>query len=781
VKTRWRPRYPRAILAAATIAIACVVCIGPATKASGTGDKDHNTSRPLTAGDFQQIAPRGFGDQNNSWAQAMVWWHGALYVGTSRQSLCSSLFSIWEFASALISPEFANTWLPYPPRDPELSCAPDGADLALQAEIWRWTPKNADNWNLVFRSPLDLDNPGTGAPAPPRTGKKLPYEIAFRGLAAHTDPDGTEALYAFGVNSTVMWDRSKLPPPRILRSTDGLTFTPVPQTPGTFLGDLPFNEDHSSFRSPVSFHGKLFVIAGPIFGQGALIGSGDPGKGDDAWFLGSPSNALFYELAVFNDWLYLGGFDTTNGYSVVKTRATGPPPYQFTTVIPPGAYLPTRPSKSVVSMHEYQGRLYVGTGSQTEVVRINPDDTWDLVVGPPRQVPTSSGGTEWKYPLSGLDAGFGHSLNDHAWRMEDHLDHLYVGTYNASIGSKDDPVNGPLLRHNMGAHLYRSPDGWYYSAVTTNGFTNPSDPFGGLYDYGIRTMVSTVYGLFVGTANDHHGLAIFRATGRGPGLPEAPGRLEVEPTPRGDALLSWNESADDGKDDDKDDHRPDMGGSHQPDKGDSHGPDRGGSHPPDKGDHRDPHPPQKRQYQIWRAQVNPILVRDDLNVEGWNGVTGNKIPDTYVGPYENIGTSREPYFIDVTVQPGTKYMYYVVEVKKGGVSDASNLVAFPLLTPPVTFVQLLAQVDRLDQRLRFRDGHRGAKDVRREIQSAQSRASVCQIGDAIKILNRLSPGNAVKQPDALDLDILIAKLVRRLELFSEHPREVTSAEFCSYR
>jgi len=84
-------------------------------------------------------------------------------------------------------------------------------------------------------------------------------------------------------------------------------------------------------------------------------------------------------------------------------------------------------------MHEYLGRLYVGTGSQTEIIRINADDTWDLVVGPPREATLPNGSKEWKYPISGLDAGFGHSLNDHAWQMDDPYGFLYVGTYNASI------------------------------------------------------------------------------------------------------------------------------------------------------------------------------------------------------------------------------------------------------------------------------------------------------------------------------------------------------------
>jgi hypothetical protein len=756
MKTR---RYALAALMTALLAVAAIIDLSPAAQAHESG------ARPITAEDFQQAAPRGFGDRNNSWAQSMVWWHGALYVGTGRAAVCTSLFAIWQFAAGVISREFADTFLPYPPPDPDLSCPPDGGDLSLQAEIWRWTPgvdnphwgddshdrddgsrdlgrggrsgsdprerdrerDQVDTWSRVFQSPLELDNPG-------RPGKKLPFEMTFRGMAPHTDPDGTEALYAFGVNTAVMWDSTKIPPPRILRTTDGLNFTPIPQNPGTFLGDLPFNSDHSSFRSPVSHAGKLFVLSGPIFGQGSLIGSADPAKGDDAWFLAAPPELVFYEMASFNGWLYLGTFDPVGaGYSVIKTRAEGTPPYEFVTVIPSGAYHPDPrlASRSVVSMHEYHGRLYVGTASFTEIVRINPDDTWDLVIGQPRAVPSSNGGSEWKYPLSGLDVGFGHSMNDHAWQMDDVYGSLFIGTYNGSVGSKNDPVYGPLLQHNMGAHLYRTNDGWYYTAITTNGFADASDPFGGRFDYGIRTMATTPHGAFFGTVNDYYGLAIFRAAPHGSAAPDPPDRLEIEPTRSGDALLSWKVA------------------------------------------------PGAELYQIWRAERLPIQVRTQLNIEAWNGISGNLVRDTYIGPYEQIGATQDLFYLDTTVQTDKKYMYYVVVVKKGRVSDQSNLVALPLLTPPMTFAGLLHEVDRLNQRGRFRGAVRKVTTVREMIADAQTLAASCQISESLETLNPQKASASVRQPDATDLEIRMAKLERRLELFARMPQEVISSEFCT--
>ena len=336
--------------------------------------------------------------------------------------------------------------------------------------------------------------------------------------------------------------------------------------------------------------------------------------------------------------------------------------------------------------------------------------------------------------------------------MDDPYGYLYVGTYNATTGSRTGPF-GPLLMHNMGAHLYRTPDGWYYSAVTTNGFANPSDPHGGIFDYGIRTMESTPYGEFFGTANDYFGLAIFRAKARNSGSQAGsagpPGdradqerqraALVAMPSPVGPvstmqassgALLSL------------------------------------------------PAPSDKR-FQIWRAEVNLILLRDDLNFEGWNGSTGNKIPDYYIGPYTQIAVTENLSYIDSTVQPGKQYMYYVIEDSNPRDSEQSNLVTFPLLTPPMTFAQLLREVDRMDQRQRYSDPVKRMTEVRAAIASAQSLAATCNISKAISKLDSKRASGDVLEPEATDLEILVSKLERRFQLYSQFPKDVSSNEFCT--
>lgn len=689
---------------------------------------------PLTANNFLRVAPHGFGDRHNSWPQAMIWWKNNLYVGTSRDSSCTALYGIHLTAIAYLGQALADQFLPYPPLDPELDCAADPADLPLQAEIWHWSP-STNVFQRVYQSPNVLPNPGHGPPDPPRTGKFLPYEISIRGFTAHTESDGTEALYAFGINSTILWDRNQLPPPRILRTTDGINWIPLPQTPGTFLGDLPVgaNEqpgvvgDHSSFRSPVSYNGKLFVLSGPVFGQGSLIASANPSLGDNAWFLAANPALQFFELEVFNGWLYLGAFDPENGYQVFKTKAEGSPPYALISVVPPGAGLTINPSKSVVSMFVHYNRLYVGTATVPEIVRINPDDTWDLVMGSPRIDPVTG---QWKYPTSNLDAGFGMSLVDHVWYQSDPNNYLYAGTYTATTGYYLDPVNGPLLEPTMGGHLYVTPDDWYYTAVTTNGFSSPSDPFGGKFDFGIRTMASTPYGLFLGTANDHYGIQIFRAN-KGIYPVQPPGRVDIEPGRNGEAILSWKAGIN------------------------------------------------ATSYQIWRAEILPIFVRDETNIYNWNLGTGNKIRDTYIGPYQMIGTATELVYFDSSVQSGKKYMYYVVGTGPRGESPPSNLGTFPLLLPSITFAELLNQVTTLAQRNRFTAPDPLGTTARQTILNAKAAASACQINTAVSTLTPLTTSRAILVPDQADYQILVAKLIRRLQMYLKFPSEVVSTEFCT--
>lgn len=433
--------------------------------------------RPLSPDEFSEAAAQGFGDHDNTAAWSMQWWRGKLYVGTVRAWFCWS--EAW-FHSLI-------PLIPYPSRDPVFSdCAPDPMDLALQAEIWRFTPATK-RWERVYRSPRDVEIPG-------HPGHYTSRDVGFRNMMVFTEPDGTEALYVVGVTSNALWPQ--MPPPRILRSTDGVTFKPIPQDRGTILGDL--GQDNASFRAMAEYKGRLYVVNGQIRGQGSLLESANPKGGNDNFRWVTGQGVPVYEMGVFNGWLYLGIADGT-GYSVVKTDATGEPPYRLIPVIEHAAY--GRPhSSSVVSMEVFGGSLYVGTDEPTELVRINADDSWDLIVGKVRQTPSGP-----KYPLSGMDSGFDWPLNVHLWRMVEHQGVLYVGTNDQSTRWGAIPGLDTQLRSRYGFDLYASVDGVHFVPITVNGF-------GDKYQMGIRTFASTPVGLFFGTASYGQGLRVWKGT-----------------------------------------------------------------------------------------------------------------------------------------------------------------------------------------------------------------------------------------------------------------------------
>src|SRR5262249_9125175 len=148
----------------------------------------------------------GFGDRQNNIAWSMQWFKGKLYVGTVRSLLCVT--------GATLNFYFPGWGLYNTHPDPDVPCPADPSDLDLRAEIWCYTP-GTGNWARVFQSPNDV-------PIPNAAGKFVARDIGFRGMVVFREQDGTEALYVMGV--TAREYLPGLPPPRILRTTDGLTF-----------------------------------------------------------------------------------------------------------------------------------------------------------------------------------------------------------------------------------------------------------------------------------------------------------------------------------------------------------------------------------------------------------------------------------------------------------------------------------------------------------------------------------------------------------------------------
>jgi ubiquinone/menaquinone biosynthesis C-methylase UbiE len=454
-------------------------------------------SAGLEAYNFKKIAPNGFGDGLNSYAHSMAWFNGRLYVGTTRANLCMIKFN---------NPTAMRQW--------PTKCPADVDDLDRRAQIWRFDPETR-RWQQVFISPTVL--------AP--DGKEVSRDIGYRSMAVFKGKsDLAAALYV------CTWSPSRANrPPLIMRSNDGLNFDAISQPRwdpklNTYRTLVPFND--SLYTSPT---GKTFGWSKGKF-QGSrqnvsdcavVLKNSDPeteswrpisseGFGDDA-------NVTIFEMIPFNGSLYAGTLNPTRGFQLWKSKPAARKPDRWVPVIMDGAFRGNL-NECATSLCVFNDALYVGTGIQNggydktyqvgpaaaEIIRVHPNDSWDLIVGSPRNSPSG-----YKFPLSGFGPGFDDFYNAYVWRLAVHDGWLYAGTYKWCTFLPYLPLDRwpqaaremvqevgieRIVREDGGFDLWRSCDGVSWTPVCLNGFGTP-------YNYGVRTMTSSPYGLFLGTAN----------------------------------------------------------------------------------------------------------------------------------------------------------------------------------------------------------------------------------------------------------------------------------------
>ncbi len=464
-------------------AVSLLVLLGPAADPVGAASRpsSHHTTRkaPSTGkpraqhrrssiDGFVPLSTGGFGDSQNDYSWTMAWFNGKLYVGTSRNNLCNATIvkkSAW-VRSVTGCPLDATAYF----------------NLDMRAQIWAFTP-GPNTWQLVYESPM-VNQFYNGHIV------RLARDAGYRSMAVYTDKNGVTALY---VGTTGFNDLAY-----VLRSVDGVHF----DTTGT----AGLGVKASSIRALTPFAGHLFMA--PIgsgknffanFNRDEVLMSDDPasGKWTTASYIGfgDQANSQIYSMATFNGQLY-AAISNNSGFQLWRTDAAGKPPYSWTAVIVEGAFRGAD-SPTATAMTVFDDKLYVGTAAATigaegtaakaaELIEVNPDDSWNLVVGDARQTPEG-----FKAPLSGLSAGFGNLYNVYLWKLASYDGWLYAGTYDYSTFKL---AAGSAALSTAGFDLWKSPDGVHWQKVSTTGFDNP-------YNYGVRSMEDTPFGLFLGTAN----------------------------------------------------------------------------------------------------------------------------------------------------------------------------------------------------------------------------------------------------------------------------------------
>lgn len=661
--------------------------------------------QPLYLEDFSQASIQGFGDFHNSMARASQWWNGKLYVGTSRDFGCAQQAILHQYVP----------FKPYPPPDPTMICATDPHDLPMQAEIWRWTPDGGEgSWERVYQSPLSVPIPNTT--------KFVAREVGFRDMTVFTESDGTDVLYVTGI--TARGYIPGLPPPTLLRSTDGVNFAPVPQDPGTVLGDLDFIEgiNISSFNRVAAFNNRLYLIVGGDFGHGFLFEAANPAGGNNNFQRISPPGMTFTYLLDFKGSLYLAQgaqpIASSPPYKVLKMN-TSTVPYTFTTIVDGTRVLSTAAaSQSVATMHAVGDQLWVATNQPVELLRVNPNDTWDLFLGEPRL--TTSGIR--KAPLTGIGDSFDWFFNVHIHRIQDHDGYLYTASNDLSNAH---PLNTmatvtELFDKRYGFDVHRTRNGYYLHPVTFAGFQE-KDPSGSnnWFNFTGRVANSTPHGLFLGTGNNQYGLQMWRATG-GAAVVGPPERLENERTLAG-VVLSWDAS------------------------------------------------PAAVRYRIFKASYAYYW---QLGVPYYAGGI------TYPRPFTEVATTTETSYIDSTPLGLWSHYYVVAENGSGALSNPSNVSRAPSHATQTSFSHIKATLAQLEANGEVSPELRAAiLAPLGQIQLLVIFGNFTEAAAQLQALKAALPAAPIAPWRVEDLDVMFAKMGRRIGLASTGKIPVFSVWF----
>lgn len=347
-------------------------------------------------------APQSLAAGLSAWAapaaEAMVWFQGKLYVGTSAETPTS---------------------------------------LTAPARILRYDPAGAA-WDLAYEAPMQPLSHARDA---------LAEALGF-------EAEAIEVAAAFGIASLAVFQGREDPHPclycgtaslwggQVLRSEDGETFAPVSE-PG--LGDRQVVE----LRALTPFQGRLYVAPlGSVTHDGldragaaeAVVWASDA-PAPDAWQrvcapgFGDPVNRAVTALTATPEALYAGTAAPTRGFQLWRLDGAAA---EWRRVLTDGAERHTL-NPRVTALAAAGEAVYIGAGvrgygydneypigpAAAELIRLEADGAWDLIVGQVRFTPDGL-----KTPLSGQALGFGDRYNGWVSALAVLDGTLYVGLYN---------------------------------------------------------------------------------------------------------------------------------------------------------------------------------------------------------------------------------------------------------------------------------------------------------------------------------------------------------------
>jgi hypothetical protein len=369
-----------------------------------------------------------------------------------------------------------------------------------------------NEWTCVHESPLI-----------PTSAGLFPREIGIRAMTVFKGTgDRAPCLYCGTISSAGG---------QILRSEDGLHFTPTPHLTfgapalgsfariGPWLAVLPEGQADGMLNLTSAARGTEPQVA-----QDPAAGLWTPahesrmdGAHDPAWEA-DKANLAVAAMAVAHDALYAATTNPTRGFELWRTRVETTAPFRWEKVLDRGAGRFSE-NPSVAAMAAFGGDLWIGTECQlhdpasptrptagpegaamrggrrrlrpaarvraqetapaaAELIRIRADGSWDLIVGAPRFTPAGL-----KVPLSALGPGFGDRTQIAIPALAVHEGRLFAGT--RQVRPRDGGIAAACA-------LWSSADGTEWSAL------HATDQAGETGCIAVDSLCPTPEGLFLG-------------------------------------------------------------------------------------------------------------------------------------------------------------------------------------------------------------------------------------------------------------------------------------------
>jgi hypothetical protein len=453
---------------------------------------------------FQNLTPiNGFDFSNlnnarqNNYAWSMSELGDFIYVGTGRNIIYNIIKAIEPRTQipALINP------------DP----------LVNRAEIWRYRKDGSLPWERVYQAPAD-----SGI-------------VGFRFMIKHQPFGGSPCLYAAGLGERV----------QILKTTNGVNWFILPDT--VLQGN--------SSRSMVVHKGKIYIATAYEVSENStpflyssvdpefypwepVIDSSAPGFDPSK----NPQGSI-YNIAVFNNRIYVATNNET-GVQIWRTNKEEPRLNDWTLVVDKGFGNPA--NRYSLAMGVFKNHLYV-SGTKPlplswfipmgcDIVRIDKNDNWRVVVGGNPLIPLNSAEGQKQNIIPEIGSGFNNPFNVYAWQIQEYKGRLFVSTFDDSSNMEVilttllanraalEQLIGPVItrllieiyesvveilraiKYPQGFDLYMSEDGIHFYSVFMGGLNNP-------HNYGGRILfVDSKNDLYIGTANPFQGCEVWRVS-----------------------------------------------------------------------------------------------------------------------------------------------------------------------------------------------------------------------------------------------------------------------------